>query len=274
MFTLNCKGRLITVDKPVVMGILNITPDSFYSGSRNILIESALKTASKMLEDGAFIIDIGGQSTRPGSTLLTAEEEIERVVPVIEKLVQQHADIIISVDTFYADVAKAAVEAGALMINDISCGQLDEKMFATVASINVPYIGMHMKGTPQTMQQLAQYENVTVDVMDYFIRLIPQMQQAGIKDIILDPGFGFAKTIEHNFQLLKEMNQLEILEKPLLAGLSRKSTVYKTLNTTPEHALNGTTVLNTIALMNGADILRVHDVKEATECIRLFKAMY
>lgn len=274
MFTLNCKGRLITIDKPVVMGILNITPDSFYSGSRNVLIESALKTTSQMLKDGAFIIDIGGQSTRPGSTLLTAEEEMERIVPVIEKLVQQHADIIISVDTFYADVAKAAVEAGALMINDISCGQLDEKMFTTVASLNVPYVGMHMKGTPQTMQQLAQYENVTVDVMDYFIRLIPQMQQAGIKDIILDPGFGFAKTIEHNFQLLKEMNQLEILEKPLLAGLSRKSTVYKTLNTTPEHALNGTTVLNTIALMNGADILRVHDVKEATECIRLFKAMY
>lgn len=272
MYTLNCKGRLLVIEKPVVMGILNITPDSFFSGSRVMHKEELLKKAGQMLHEGAAILDIGGQSTRPGSKRLTADEEMERVLPAVEVLKATHPDCFISVDTFYAAVAKASVDAGADIINDISAGDMDDQMLSTVAALNVPYIAMHMKGTPDNMQSNPAYENVTRDVVDYFIKKIEQCRTAGIKDIVIDPGFGFGKTIEHNFQLLKSMEVFSIFKFPVLAGLSRKSTIWKTLGITPEEALNGTTVLNTIALQKGATILRVHDVKEAVETITLFSA--
>ncbi len=270
MYTLNCKGRLLVIEKPVVMGILNITPDSFYSGSRVQQQDELLQKAGQMLNEGAAILDIGGQSTRPGSKRLTAEEEMERVLPAVELLKATHTDCFISVDTFYSAVAKASVLAGADIINDISAGDMDDKMLSTVAALNVPYIAMHMKGTPDNMQSNPVYENVTREVVDYFIKKIEQCRAAGIKDIVIDPGFGFGKTIEHNFQLLKSMEVFSMFKLPVLAGLSRKSTIWKTLGITPEEALNGTTVLNTIALQKGSAILRVHDVKEAVEAIKLF----
>lgn len=272
MYTLNCKGRLLVIEKPVVMGILNITPDSFFSGSRVQHKDELLQKAGEMLNDGATILDIGGQSTRPGSKRLTAEEEMERVLPAVEVLKATHPDCFISVDTFYAAVAKASVDTGADIINDISAGDMNDQMLSTVAALNVPYIAMHMKGTPDNMQSNPAYENVTRDVVDYFIKKIEQCRTAGIKDIVIDPGFGFGKTIEHNFQLLKSMEVFSMFKLPVLAGLSRKSTIWKTLGITPEEALNGTTVLNTIALQKGATILRVHDVKEAVETIKLFSA--
>jgi dihydropteroate synthase len=270
MFTLNCKGRLLVAENPLVMGIINITPDSFYAGSRHEAINDMLRHASQMMKDGADILDIGGQSTRPGSQLLSAEEEMKRVIPAIEAVHKQHPEGFISVDTFYSKVAIAAVAAGAVMVNDISGGEMDEHMLSAVADLGVPYISMHMKGNPQTMQKQAVYEDVVKEVLDYFIAKTEVCKKAGIHDVIIDPGFGFGKTIQHNFQLLKNLAVFKILEKPILAGLSRKSTVYKTLNTTAEHALNGTTVLNTISLQNGASLLRVHDVKEAKEAVQLF----
>jgi len=273
MFTLNCKGRLLVVDKPLVMGIINATPDSFYSGSRFPNVDNIILAAEKMLNDGADILDIGGQSTRPGSEMISADEEIERVVPAIKKIVEKFPEAFISTDTFYAKVAKAAVDAGASIINDISAGSIDQDMIITVAELKVPYVLMHMKGTPQTMQQLAKYENVTREVLDFFITKTDALKKAGIYDIIIDPGFGFAKTIEQNFELLKNLSVFKMLDKPILLGISRKSTIYKTLDISPEEALNGTTVLNTIGLMNGASILRVHDVKEAKEAITLFSTM-
>jgi dihydropteroate synthase len=270
MFTLNCKGRLLLAENPLVMGIINITPDSFYAGSRHEAVYDMLRHASQMIKDGADILDIGGQSTRPGSQLLSPEEEMKRVVPAIEAIHAQHPDSFISVDTFYSKVAIAAVAAGAVMVNDISGGETDGQMLSTVAGLGVPYICMHMKGTPQTMQKEAVYEDVVKEVLDYFIAKAEACKKAGIHDLIIDPGFGFGKTIQHNFQLLKNLAVFKILEKPILAGLSRKSTVYRTLNSTAEHALNGTTVLNTIALQNGASLLRVHDVKEAKEAVQLF----
>ncbi|MFT3843989.1 MAG: dihydropteroate synthase [Lacibacter sp.] len=272
MYTLNCKGRLLVIEKPVVMGILNITPDSFYSGSRVQQQDELLQKAGQMLNEGAAILDIGGQSTRPGSKRLTAEEEMERVLPAVELLKATHPGCFISVDTFYSAVANTSVHAGADMINDISAGDMDDKMLSTVAALNVPYIAMHMKGTPDDMQNNPVYENVTKEVVDYFIKKIEQCRTAGIKDIVIDPGFGFGKTTEHNFQLLKSMEVFRMFKVPVLAGLSRKSTIWKTLGITPEDALNGTTVLNTIALQKGAAILRVHDVKEATEVITLLNA--
>ncbi len=274
MFTLNCKGRLVVPEQPVIMGIVNVTPDSFYAGSRQDSVEKAVKTATEMHSMGALIIDIGGQSTRPGSEKLTADEEANRVIPVIESLHLQLPDAIISIDTFYAKVAGAAVKAGATIINDISGGSLDVEMIGTVASLQVPYVCMHMKGTPQNMMEQSNYKDVVAEVTDYFIERTGQLQQAGIKDIIIDPGFGFAKTIEQNFTLLKNLSLLKIFQMPILAGLSRKATIYKTLETEATNALNGTTVLNTIALMNGANILRVHDIKEAAETIKLFTACY
>ena len=272
MFTINCKGKLLVWEQPVVMGIINITPDSFYNGSRHNAIDHTIDTARQMLKDGATILDIGGQSTRPDSTLLNADAELQRVVPVIQALHQALPEAILSIDTFYSEVAQAAVQAGAHIVNDISAGELDPQMIATVAKLKVPYIIMHMKGTPQTMKNLAQYENITREVLDYFIAKVEACKTAGIHDIIIDPGFGFAKTIEQNLKLLKEMQALSILGKPILAGLSRKATVYKTLHITPEEALNGTTVLNTLSLQNGASILRVHDVKEAMQAIQLMQA--
>ncbi|WP_242692123.1 dihydropteroate synthase [Aridibaculum aurantiacum] len=254
------------------MGILNVTPDSFYSGSRHQHEETVVQKAEQMLADGATIIDIGGQSTRPGAEYLPASEEAARVLPAIEAVSKALPQAFISIDTFYAAVAKQAAEAGACIVNDISSGSLDSTMVDTVANLNVPYIIMHMQGTPQTMQQNPIYENVTLEVMDYLMGKAEECRLAGIKDIIIDLGFGFGKTIAHNFTLLKQLKVFEVLKKPILAGLSRKGTIYKTLSTTAEEALNGTTVLNTIALLNGASILRVHDVKEAAEAIKLIEA--
>lgn len=274
MYTLNCKGQLLVIEKPVVMGILNITPDSFYSGSRIENKDSILQKAQQMHNEGATILDIGGQSTRPGSTRISADEELQRVIPAIQLIKQQFQNCFISIDTYYSKVAKEAVTAGADMVNDISAGTMDEQMISTVAALNVPFIAMHMQGTPDTMQQNPAYENVTREVLDYFIKKTEQCKAAGIQDIIIDPGFGFGKTIAHNFQLLRELEVFQILKYPLLAGLSRKSTIYKTLGTTAEESLNGTTVLNTIALQKGASILRVHDVKETMETIKLVEAVY
>jgi len=269
MFVLNCKGRLLVVDKPLVMGIINVTPDSFYSGSRFNLASDVLPQVEKMIKEGVSIIDVGGQSTRPGSQQLSAEAELERVIGIIESIHFNFPDTVISIDTFHAKVAIDAVAAGAAMVNDISAGGLDLNMISTVSSLNVPYVCMHMKGTPATMQQHAQYENIALETLDYFVKKVEQCRKAGIKDVIIDPGFGFAKTIEQNFLLLKQLPILRTLELPILCGLSRKSTVYKTLAVPVEESLNGTTVINTIALLNGANILRVHDVKEAKEAIEL-----
>lgn len=269
MFTLNCQGRLLVIDSPVVMGIINATPDSFYSGSRKATVDAALSTAEQMLNEGATILDIGGQSTRPSSKKISAEEELQRVIPVIEAISKKFPRSFISIDTYHALVAKHAVDAGAAIVNDISAGSMDAEMLSTVANLKVPFVCMHMKGTPQNMQQNPVYENVTKEVLDFFNERIEACNLAGIKDIIIDPGFGFGKTIEHNFILLKELNIFKQLQKPLLLGISRKSMIYKTLNISAEEALNGSTVLNTIGILNGANILRVHDVKEAVETIKI-----
>lgn len=268
MLRINYRGKLFTAEKPVVMGIINVTPDSFFAGSRTGLNELVAK-AGRMLEEGAAMLDIGGQSTRPGSTTISAEEEMHRVVPAIQTLYAHFPGALLSVDTYYASVAKAAVDAGAGIVNDISAGLMDPAMLATVGALGVPYIAMHMKGTPATMQQNPAYDNVAQEVLDYFIERIHASRNAGIKDIILDPGFGFGKTTAHNFELLRKMALLHIPGLPLLAGVSRKGMIWRTLGITAEEALNGTTVLHTVALMKGAAILRVHDVKEAVECVQL-----
>lgn len=272
MYTLNCKGRLLVVDKPLVMGIINATPDSFFGDSRFSEVDEIVAKVEKMLNDGADLIDIGGQSTRPGSELISPNEEIKRVVPAIEAIIQKFPDTFISIDTFYSKVAIAAINGGATLVNDISAGSMDKQMIETVVQLKVPYILMHMKGTPQTMQQNAVYENVNREVLDFFIAKTNELSKAGVLDIIIDPGFGFGKTIDHNFELLKNLSVFKMLDKPVLVGISRKSTIYKTLGVTAEEALNGTSVLNTIALMNGASVLRVHDVKEAKEAVTLFLA--
>ncbi len=272
MNSINCKGKLLSLDEPVIMGIINVTPDSFYEGHLNMPTDDILALAAKMIADGAAIVDIGGLSTRPGSQPVSIQEETDRVLPVIERIHAVYPESIISIDTYNSNVAKAAVKAGAGIINDISGGNLDMDMIPTTATLGVPYVCMHMKGTPASMQQEAVYKNVVKEVLDFFIDKVDACNKAGIKDVIVDPGFGFAKTIEHNFQLLKELALLKITGKPILAGLSRKSTIYKTLGITAAEALNGTTVLNTMALMNGASILRVHDVKQAVEAVKLFNA--
>lgn len=273
MFTLNCKGTLITLEHPVVMGIINVTPDSFYGGSRAANSAAALEKANTMIQDGAFILDIGGQSTRPGSVQIGANEEMDRVVPVIESVKKAFPNTLISVDTYHPSVAIAAVNAGADMVNDISGGRFFDDMLSTVASLTVPYLCMHSRGTIETMHEKPQSNNIITELLDYFIERIDACNQAGINDIIVDPGFGFGKTIADNFALLKEMEALQILRKPLLLGVSRKSSIYQTLKITPEESLNGTTVLNTIGLMNKAMILRVHDVKEAAQAITLYQMM-
>ena len=272
MFTINCKGKILRFDDPLVMGVINLTPDSFYQGYLNSGIDAITALAEKMIKDGADIIDIGGQSTRPGSTPIAAEEELQRVLPAIKAIHKNNPGIIISIDTYHSAVANAAVEAGASMVNDISGGNIDRDMLPTVAALKVPYVCMHMKGEPGTMQLEPRYENVVTEVLDFFIAKLEQCNTAGISDIIIDPGFGFGKTIEHNFSLLKNLSIFSITGKPILAGLSRKSTIYKTLGSTAAEALNGTTVLNTMSLLNGASILRVHDVKEAKEAVTLFNA--
>ena len=271
MFSLNCKGKLLAIDKPLVMGIINITPDSFYKGSSQQTNASVLAQATKMINEGAGIIDVGGQSTRPGSERISIKEELQRVLPAIEIILKNFPETIISVDTYQSKVAEECVNAGAAIINDISAGNMDSAMLSTVAKLQVPYICMHMKGTPEDMQQHPTYENVIMEVLDFFIQKVDECRRSGINDVIIDPGFGFGKTIAHNFTLLKELSAFKMLDKPIMAGLSRKSTIYKTLGVTAEEALNGTTVLNTLALQNGANILRVHDVKEAKEVIALWE---
>ncbi len=272
MFTLNCKGKLLVAETPLIMGIVNLTPDSFYPGSR-FTADELLRKVEAMLNDGADIIDIGAQSTRPDSTLLTAEEELLRLDPLIYLLDKNFPETILSIDTFYSKVARECINAGFSIVNDISGGELDKKMISTVAALKVPYVCMHMRGTPQTMAALNDYDNVARAVLDYFIMKTEECHNAGIRDIIIDPGFGFSKNTDQNFELLKNMDYLKILGKPILAGLSRKSTIYKFLGITAEESLNGTTVMNTIALMKGAGILRVHDIKEAKECVKLFSKL-
>jgi dihydropteroate synthase len=272
MNSINCKGKLLTLDEPLVMGIINATPDSFYEGHLKLKPEGILSLAGKMISDGASILDIGGLSTKPGSESISLQEEMDRVLPVIESIHSAYPEMILSIDTYNSMIAKTAVAAGAGMVNDISGGDLDSDMLNTVAALNVPYICMHMQGRPATMQKEPVYTDVVKEVLDFFIAKIEVCKKAGIKDVIIDPGFGFGKTIQHNFQLLKNLPVLAITNKPILVGLSRKSTIYKTLGITASEALNGTTVLNTMALVNGASILRVHDVKEAREAVLLFNA--
>lgn len=272
MYSINCKGKLVNLDEPVVMGIINATPDSFYKGHLKLNNEEILQLAGKMIKDGAPILDIGGQSTKPGSQPISIQEETDRVLPLIETIHKTYPDTILSIDTYNSEVARAAVQAGASMVNDISGGDMDTEMISTVAALKVPYVCMHMKGTPATMQKEPVYTNVVKEVLDFFIRKLEECNNAGITDVLLDPGFGFGKTIEHNFQLLKGLSIFSITKRPILVGLSRKSTIYKTLGTTVTEALNGTTVLHTMALLNGACILRVHDVQEAKEAITLFTA--
>lgn len=271
---MNIRGNLVLLDQPLVMGILNTTPDSFFAQSRVQPDTTLLSKAEKMLTDGASILDVGGYSSRPGAEHISAQEERDRVVKAIGQISNEFPETIISVDTFRAEVARAAVEAGASIINDISGGNLDEHMFETVAQLKVPYILMHMKGSPQNMVKQTQYDHLIKDIYAYFSHKVGQLNQLGVSDIILDPGFGFAKTKEQSYEILRNLGYFIYMKLPLLAGLSRKSMIYKELDTTPEEALNGTTVLNTMALMNGASILRVHDVKAAMEAVKLFKATY
>lgn len=267
---INAGGRLLDLEIPKVMGILNITPDSFYSGSRYNTDDEILKAATRMLEDGAEILDVGGYSSRPGAKDISAAEESNRVLKVIKLINRECPEAIISVDTFRAEIAREAiVECGASIINDISGGDADINMFQVVRNLNVPYIMMHMKGDPRTMQNMTVYEDIVADILKWFGERIFTLKSAGVKDIIIDPGFGFGKTIEHNFELLRRLGDFSIAGLPVLVGISRKSMIWKTLNIDAEGALNGTTAINAIALFNGADILRVHDVKEAVETIKL-----
>ncbi|QIL40157.1 dihydropteroate synthase [Pedobacter sp. HDW13] len=267
--SLNIKGQLIDLSSPKVMGILNITPDSFYSDSRTKSIDEALTKTEKHLTEGATFIDIGGYSSRPGAKDISEAEEIDRLVPVVSSLSTAFPEAIFSIDTFRAKVAEATILAGAHIVNDIASGDMDELMFETVARMQVPYMIMHMQGTPQNMQQNPVYENVLLDVVDYLAKKLAKLKALHVHDVIIDPGFGFGKTIAHNYELLNQMEAFQIFKLPILVGFSRKGMIYKTLGTTAPEALNGTSVLNTIALQKGAGILRVHDVKEAVECVRL-----
>ena len=269
MFILNSKGKLLTVSRPLIMGIINRTPDSFYTGSRYPDDKRLLEHAEKMIREGADWLDIGGQSTRPGAELIDEEEELRRVIGAIELLHRRWPGIPLSVDTWYSRVAREAVAAGAAIVNDISGGRFDPDMLSVIGSLKVPYICMHSKGTPATMNKDAVYDDVVKEVLDYFIRRIEDCRLAGIHDVIIDPGLGFAKTHAHNWELLRQLSVFRITGRPLLLGVSRKSTIYRTLGVTPEEALNGTTVLHTIGLLNGANILRVHDPREAREAVTL-----
>ena len=268
MTQINCKGELISFDTPKLMGILNITPDSFYSQSRTTPTE-VLRKAEQMLQEGATFLDIGGYSSRSNAQEVSEEEELQRVVPVVEALVKHFPEIRISVDTFRAEVARQSLEVGACIINDISAGQIDPAIWEVAAHYQVPYIAMHMRGTPQTMQTYTEYDKLTKDILYYFSEVKDKARQLKINDLIVDPGFGFSKTLAQNYELMQQLALFKALECPILVGISRKSMIYKLLDTTAEDALNGTTVLNTFALLHGADILRVHDVKEAMECVRI-----
>ena len=266
---INCNGNLIDLTTPKVMGILNVTPNSFYDGGKHKEINSIIHQVDKMLSEGADFIDIGAYSSKPSAEFVSEEEEIKRLVPIVKSLVETFPNIVLSVDTFRAQVAKASVENGVAMVNDIAAGLLDDKMLETVAELKVPYIMMHMRGNPQTMQSLTDYNDIVKEMIFYFSERIQKARSFGISDIVIDPGFGFAKTLEQNYEVLHKMELFKILELPILVGVSRKSMIYKVLESSPQEALNGTSVLNTIALQKGAKILRVHDVNEAVECIKL-----
>jgi len=270
---INCKGQLIDLSIPKVMGILNVTPNSFFDGGKYKNEDEIILQVDKMLFDGATFVDIGAYSSKPSAEFVSEQEEIDRIVPVIELILKHFPKTLLSIDTFRAEVAKISIENGAAIINDISAGELDEKMFAVIAQYNVPYIMMHMRGNPQTMPGLTHYDDIIKEILLYFSKKVKKARSLGINDLILDPGFGFAKTTNQNYEVLQKMELFNLLELPVLAGVSRKSMIYKTLNNTPQEALNGTTVLNTIALTKGAKILRVHDVKEAMECVTLFNKM-
>ena len=271
--TLNAGGKLIDLSAPKVMGIINLTPDSFYAGSRKPAVADALQQAEKMLADGATFLDLGAYSTRPGADDISIQEETDRLLPVVEAITAGFPDAVLSIDTFRAAVANAAIKAGGHIINDISGGQLDADMFATVARLQVPYILMHMKGNPKTMNSLAVYEDVFGEVFDYFTERYQQLKKLGVTDIIIDPGFGFAKKPEQGYELMRRLKEFNTLGLPMLAGISRKKMIYSVLGNTAADALNGTTVLNTIALTKGANILRVHDVKEAVETVKIWEAI-
>ena len=271
--TLNCGGKLLSLETPIVMGILNVTPDSFYDGGKHDTNSAILSNTKKMIAEGATIIDVGGMSSRPGAKIIPLNEELARVLPTIEIIRTQYPETIISIDTVRAEVAKQAIKAGATIINDISAGRIDPQMYTTVAELDVPYILMHMKGQPENMQQSPSYTDIVLDVLDFFISEVGKLRKLGVKDLIIDPGFGFGKTLEHNYQLLKKLHVFQILGLPILTGISRKSMIYKLLDLPPEAALNGTTALHMIALQQGSKILRAHDVKEAMEVIRLWQQM-
>lgn len=274
MKSINCKGKLITFETPKVMGILNITPNSFFDGGWHHSLEKIEQQTEKMLQEGAAIIDIGAYSTQPNAPFVSEEEELERIVPVVKHLVNKFPDIVLSVDTFRAEVAKQTLDLGAAMINDVSAGNLDDQMMPVVGGFKVPYIMMHMKGTPQNMQQFTNYDDVMHEMIYYFSDKMAQAQQHGIIDVIVDPGFGFSKTLDQNYEVLNKLDLLQNLNVPVLSALSRKSMIYKFFETTPQEALNGTSVLNTISLIKGANLLRVHDVREAVECVKLYTKTY
>ncbi|WP_282089096.1 dihydropteroate synthase [Aquimarina algiphila] len=267
--TINCRGRLIDLLTPKVMGILNLTPDSFYDGGKYKNETEILKKVEQMLLEGATFIDLGAYSSRPGADHISTEQEKKRILPIVSLLLDKFPEILLSIDTFRSEIATACIKAGAALINDISAGNMDQNMIPTVGELEVPYIMMHMKGTPQTMKTLDQYDNLILEINTYFSEKVAEAKKHGVNDIIIDPGFGFAKNISQNFELLKNLKLLQFHNLPILAGISRKSMIYKTLHLNPSEALNGTTALNTVAILNGASILRVHDVKEAMECLNL-----
>lgn len=269
--TLNAGGWLIDLSSPKVMGIINLTPDSFFAGSRKQGVDEALSQAEKMLSEGATFLDLGAYSSRPGADDISVQEECDRLLPVVEAIANRFPEAFLAIDTFRSTVAEAGIKAGAHIINDISGGQLDEDMFATAARLQVPYILMHMKGTPQTMNQMAHYEDVFTEVYDYFTDKYYQLKQLGVHDVIIDPGFGFAKKPEQSYAIMNRLQDLNLLQLPILVGISRKKMIYGQLGISPEEALNGTSVLNTIALTKGANILRVHDVKEAVEAVKIWE---
>ncbi len=271
MKSINCKGRLVSFETPRIMGILNVTPDSFYDGGKYKNEVSILSQVEKMLNDGATFIDIGAYSSRPNAPHVSELEEKQRLLPIVSLILKQFPETIISVDTFRAAVAKEAIELGASLINDISAGNLDAEMMKTVGELGVPYIMMHMQGTPKTMQENPSYDRIIKELLQYFSSKIAEAKSYKINDIIVDPGFGFGKTVEHNYEILKQLPLFQLLDFPVLAGVSRKSMIYKVLECSPQEALNGTSILHTIVLQNGASILRVHDVKEAMECVKLIK---
>ena len=271
--TINCKGTLIDLSTPKVMGILNCTPDSFFDGGKFKNETEILNQVEKMLFEGATFVDVGAYSSKPGAEFVSETEELNRLLPVVDLILKHFPETILSIDTFRSEVAKQSIEKGATLINDISAGSLDEKMMQTIANLKVPYIMMHMRGTPKTMQSLTNYGNIVKEMLFYFSEKVARARSLGINDLIVDPGFGFAKTLEQNYEVLNKIELFKILELPILVGVSRKSMIYKVLETTAQESLNGTTVLNTIALQKGANILRVHDVKEAVEAIKLISPL-